>query len=190
VSVKKRINNIILQIEDGFENVRRHLISFERVVSPTAMPQISVYTDPSTMDDEEVEKSTALQKCIMLSLKEAKARGYRRYKGQCCEEVKTIDGCGTRAWNPVFTIEEFIYSLPKKESNFINWKNFTSKGSVFRDVIDYMSKCHETAQFPEISKDVMPGRSKMVSLLVKNGSLNWANTSVAFTHTKVKSLHA
>jgi hypothetical protein len=152
VSIKKRINNIILQIEDGFENVRRHLISFERVVSPTAMPQISVYTDPSTMDDEEVEKSTALQKCIMLSLKEAKARGYRRYKGQCCEEVKTVDGCGTRAWNPVFTIEEFIYSLPKKESNFINWKNFTSKGSVFRDVIDYMSKCHETAQFPEINK--------------------------------------
>ena len=91
VSIKKRINNIILQIEDGFENVRRHLISFERVVSPTAMPQISVYTDPSTMDDEEVEKSTALQKCIMLSLKEAKASGYRRYKGQCCEEVKTVD---------------------------------------------------------------------------------------------------
>jgi len=56
VSISKRINNIILQIEDGFENVRRHQISYERVIAPTAMPQVSVYTDPSTMDDEEIEK--------------------------------------------------------------------------------------------------------------------------------------
>jgi len=34
VSISKRINNIILQIEDGFENVRRHQISYERVIAP------------------------------------------------------------------------------------------------------------------------------------------------------------
>ena len=151
VSITKRINNIILQIEDGFENVRRHQISYERVIAPTAMPQVSVYTDPSTMDEEEIEKSTPFQKCLMLSLKEAYRAGYRRYKGQCCEEIKTVDGFRTRAWNPIFTIEEFVYSLPKKESNFINWKNFTSKGSIFRDVIDNISKCSD-AQFPEIKK--------------------------------------
>ena len=151
VSISKRINNIILQIEDGFENVRRHQISYERVIAPTAMPQVSVYTDPSTMDDEEIEKSTPFQKCLMLSLKEAYRAGYRRYKGQCCEEIKTVEGFRTRAWNPIFTIEEFVYSLPKKESNFVNWKNFTSKGSIFRDVIDNISKCND-AQFPEIKK--------------------------------------
>jgi hypothetical protein len=103
------------------------------------------------MDDEEIEKATAFQKCLIITLKEAYRAGYRRYKGHCCEEIKTVDGYRTRAWNPVFTIEEFVYSLPKKESNFVNWKNFTSKGSIFRDVIDNISKCQD-AQFPEIKK--------------------------------------
>jgi len=151
VTINKRLNNVILQIEDGFENVRRHQISYERVIAPTALPQVSVYTDPSTMDDEEIEKSSPFQKCLMITLKEAYRAGYRRYKGQCCEEIKTVEGYRTRAWNPLFTIEEFVYSLPKKESNFTNWKNFTSKGSIFRDVIDNISKCTD-AQFPEIKK--------------------------------------
>lgn len=151
ITINKRVNNIILQVEDGFENVRRHQMSYERVITPTALPQISVYTDPSTMDEEEIEKSTPFQKCLMLTLKELRTRGYRRYKNQCCEEIITIEGHRTRAWNPIFTIEEFVYSLPKKESNFTNWKNFTSKGSIFRDVIDNISKCQD-AQFPEIYK--------------------------------------
>ena len=151
VTINKRVNNVILQIEDGFENVRRHQISYERVIAPTALPQVSVYTDPSTMDEEEVEKSTPFQKCLMLSLKEAYRAGYRRYKGHCCEEIKTVEGFRTRAWNPIFTIEEFVYSLPRKESNFVNWKHFTSKGSIFRDVIDNITKCND-AQFPEINK--------------------------------------
>ena len=54
VTINKRINNIILQIEDGFENVRRHQISYERVIAPTALPQVSVYTDPSIMDEVEI----------------------------------------------------------------------------------------------------------------------------------------
>ena len=151
ISINKRINNIILQIEDGFENVRRHQISYERVIAPTALPQVSVYTDPSAMDEEEIEKSTPFQKCLMVTLTEAYRAGYRRYKGHCCEEIKTVEGHRTRAWNPIFTIEEFVYSIPKKESNFTNWKNFTSKGSIFRDVIDNISKCDDP-QFPEIKK--------------------------------------
>lgn len=151
ITINKRINNIILQIEDGFENVRRHQISYERVIAPTALPQVSVYTDPSAMDEDEIEKSTPFQKCLMVTLTEAYRAGYRRYKGHCCEEIKTVEGHRTRAWNPIFTIEEFVYSIPKKESNFTNWKNFTSKGSIFREVIDNVSKCND-AQFPEIKK--------------------------------------
>jgi hypothetical protein len=147
----KRINYVILQIEDGFENVRRHRISYERVNSPTALPQVSIYTDPSAMNEEDIESSTPFQKCLMLSLKEAYRAGYRRYKGHCCEEIKTVDGFRTRAWDPKFTIEDYVYSLPKKESNFLIWKNFTSKGSIFREVIDNLSKCKD-AQFPEIKK--------------------------------------
>ena len=151
ISINKRINNIILQIEDGFENVRRHQISFERVVAPTKLPVVSVHTDPSVMDEEEIEKTTPFQKCLMIALTEAYRAGFRRYKGQCCEEIKTVEGFSTRAWNPVFPIEDFVYSLPKKESNFTTWKNFTSKGSIYRDVVDNISKCHDP-QFPEIKK--------------------------------------
>jgi len=103
------------------------------------------------MDEEEIEKTTPFQKCLMIALTEAYRAGFRRYKGQCCEEIKTVEGFSTRAWNPVFPIEDFVYSLPKKESNFTTWKNFTSKGSIYRDVVDNISKCHDP-QFPEIKK--------------------------------------
>ena len=49
------------------------------------------------------------------------------------------------------TIEEFVYSLAQKDDDFNNWKNFTSKGSTFREVIDNISKCIDS-QFPAIFK--------------------------------------
>jgi hypothetical protein len=44
-----------------------------------------------------------------------------------------------------------VYSLAQKDDDFNNWKNFTSKGSIFRDVIDNISKCMDP-QFPTIIK--------------------------------------
>jgi hypothetical protein len=151
ITVVTRINNIKKQVNDGYDNIRRHYMSFERVDNPTALPQYSALGDPTTIDDEEVENSTPFQKCLLYSLDQTYKAGYRRYKGQCCEEIKTIEGHRTRAWQPKFTIEQFVYSLAQKDDDFITWKNFTSRGSVFRDVIDNMSKCID-AQFPEITK--------------------------------------
>ena len=151
ISLKVRINNIILQVEDGFDNIRRHHISFERVYSPTALPQMVSLGDPSIIDDSELEKTTPFQMCLLYSIDQTAKAGYRRYKGQCCEEIRTVEGHRTRAWQPKFSIEQFIYSLARKDTYFTTWKNFTSRGSVFRDVIDNMSKCID-AQFPEITK--------------------------------------
>ena len=151
ITVMKRINNIKRQVDDGYHNIRRHYMSFERVDNPTVQPQFSVLGDPTTLDAEEVENSTPFQKCLLYSLDQTYKAGYRRYKGQCCEEIKTIEGHRTRAWQPKFTIEQFVYSLAQKDDNFEVWKNFTSRGTVFRDVIDNMSKCID-AQFPEITK--------------------------------------
>ena len=55
VPIIKRVNNIFKQVNDGYENIRRHYTSFERVVNPTAMPQIVTSADPSTMDEDEIE---------------------------------------------------------------------------------------------------------------------------------------
>jgi hypothetical protein len=147
----RRINNVLKQLSDGYENIRRHYTSFERVDNPTALPQFSTSGDPSTMDEEEVESSTPYQKCLLYSLDQTYKSGYRRYKGQCCEEIRTIEGHRTRAWKPKFTIENFVYSLSQKDDDFTMWKNFTSRGNVYRDVVDNMNKCMD-AQFPEITK--------------------------------------
>ena len=151
INVVRRINNVLKQLSDGYENIRRHYTSFERIDNPTALPQFSTTGDPSTMDEEEVESSTPFQKCLLYSLDQTYKSGYRRYKGQCCEEIRTVDGHRTRAWQAKFTIEHFVYSLAQKDDDFLTWKNFTQRGSTFKDVIDNLSKCHD-AQFPEITK--------------------------------------
>jgi hypothetical protein len=150
-TVVRRINNILKQLCDGYDNIRRHYMSFERVDNPTVLPQFSKIGDPSTMDDEEVENSSPYQKCLLYSLDQTHKAGYRRYKGQCCEEIKTIEGHRTRAWQPKFSIEQFVYSLSQKDDDFSMWKNFTSRGNIYRDVVDNMNKCID-AQFPEITK--------------------------------------
>lgn len=151
VTLIRRVYNILKQVKDGYDNIRRHYQSFERVVNPTALPQLSVTSDPSTMDDDEIESSTPFQKCLIYVLDEIYKAGYRRYKGQCCEEIKTIEGHRTRAWKPKFSIETFVYSLAQKDDDFKNWQNFTSRGTIFRDVIDHMLRCDDP-QFPEIEK--------------------------------------
>ena len=151
MTVVRRINNILKQLSDGYDNIRRHYTSFERVDNPTALPQYGTSGDPSTMDEEELEKTTSFQMCLLHSLDQTYKAGYRRYKGQCCEEIKTIEGHRTRAWRTKFTIEQFVYSLAQKDDDFTMWKHFTSRGNVYRDVVDNMSKCID-AQFPEITK--------------------------------------
>ena len=151
MTIVRKINNILKQLSDGYDNIRRHYTSFERVDNPTAYPQYSTTGDPSTMDEEELEKTTSFQMCLLHSLDQTYKAGYRRYKGQCCEEIRTIEGHRTRAWQTRFTIEQFVYSLAQKDDDFTMWKHFTSRGNVYRDVVDNMSKCTD-AQFPEITK--------------------------------------
>ena len=151
IGLTDRIYGVLKQLKDGYENIRRHYTAYERVVNPTAVPQTSSTSDPSTMCDDDVESATPYQKCLLYSLDQTYKSGYRRYKGQCCEEIRTIEGHRTRAWKPKFTIENFVYSLSQKDDDFAMWKNFTSRGNVYRDVVDNMNKCMD-AQFPEITK--------------------------------------
>jgi hypothetical protein len=116
-----------------------------------AIPQLSSSSDPSTMDETEIENCTPYQKCLLYALDEAYKSGYRRYKDFCCEEIKTIEGYCTRAWVAKQEIQTFVRNIAPKDDEFSNWKNFTSRGSVYRDVIEYLSKCIDP-QFPEIEK--------------------------------------
>jgi hypothetical protein len=151
IGLTDRIYGVLKQLKDGYENIRRHYTAYERVVNPTAVPQTSSTSDPSTMCDDDVESASPFQKCLIFVLDELYKAGYRRYKGFCCEEIKTIDGYRTRAWRQKMPIEDFVYSLAQKDDDFNNWKNFTSKGSIFREVIDNITKCMDP-QFPTIIK--------------------------------------
>lgn len=150
-SLLKRVNNIIKQIENGFENVRRHYNSYELVTNPTAVPLTNSLSDPSTLGEDDIESATPFQQCLLFTLDEIYKNGYRRYKGYCCEEIKTVEGYRTRAWKQIHTIEHFVHTLARKNNNFKMWKNFTSRGSTVRDVVDNISKCVDH-QFPEIHK--------------------------------------
>jgi hypothetical protein len=151
ITLIDRIHNILKQVRDGYENIRRHYTSYERVVNPTALPQVSSTSDPSTMCEDDVENLIPFQKCLIFVLDELYKAGYRRYKGYCCEEIQTVERYRTRAWSPKMSIDEFVYSLAQKDDDFNNWKNFTSRGSIFREVIDNITKCIDP-QFPVIIK--------------------------------------
>jgi len=151
ITLVKRVNNVLRQVSDGYENIRRHYISYERVVNPTAVPQVSSYSDPSTMDEDEIEKCTSYQKSLLHCLNEIYKNGYRRYNGHCYEQIKTIEGYGTRAWVPKFEIGKFVNALVSKEDEFELWRDITSKGNILRDVTTYVSNCIDH-QFPEIEK--------------------------------------
>ncbi|MCP2505107.1 MAG: hypothetical protein NLN65_07425, partial [Candidatus Poseidoniaceae archaeon] len=118
ITLLKRVNNVVKQLKDGYDNVRRHYNAFERVVNPTAQPLISSFTDPCAMDEDEIESSSAYQKCIIHSLDEAQKLGYRRYRDYCYKEIMTPGGFGSRAWVPKFEISSFIYSLAPKDDEF------------------------------------------------------------------------
>ena len=150
-TLMRRLNNVLKQLKDGYENIRRHHTAFERVTNPTALPQVTSCLDPATMDEDELENCIPLQKCLIVVFDEAYKAGFRKYNGYCCEEIKTIEGYRTRAWSPKFTIKHFVYSLAQKDDDFNNWKNFTSKGSIFRDVIENVRESLDP-QFPEIVK--------------------------------------
>ena len=152
VNLITRVHNILKQVKDGYDNVRRHYNAYERVVNPTAIAQASSTSDPSTMCEEDTENIVPYQKCLIFALDELYKAKFRRYKGFCCEERKTEDGYNTRAWEQKMSINDFVYSLSNKDDNFEMWKNFTSKGQViYRDVIDNLGKCQDS-QFPTIEK--------------------------------------
>ena len=99
-----------------------------------------------------VEELSPYQQAIISVLDKTYKQTIRRYKGQCCQQLKTPEGHNTRAWNTIMSIQDYVYSVAQKEINFDLWKNLTSRGSGFKDVIHHLSNCNDM-QFPEITKN-------------------------------------
>jgi len=152
--ISERINSLIEQVDDSFQIVFRNTRIYERINNPTYAPS-NPETDHSlfrctTMG--KVDELSPYQQAIISLLDKTYKNTIRRYKGYCCQQFKTPEGHNTRAWNTVMSIQDYVYSQAQKEITFDLWKNLTSKGSGFKDVIHHLSHCNDM-QFPEITKN-------------------------------------
>ena len=149
-----RVNRLIDQVDDAWQIVFRNARINERINNPTYVP-INPESDPSifrTSTITNVEELSPYQQAILQTLRDLYERNIKRYKGNCCAQIMTPEGASTRAWKTVQSIEEYVYSVGKKERFFELWKNLTSRGSAHADVIRHLTKCMDM-QFPDIVKN-------------------------------------
>lgn len=111
----------------------RHARIYERINNPTYIP-INRETDPSIFRCSTISNSEELspyQQAILTILKKLYESNIKRYKGHCCKQIKTEDGCDTRAWKQEQRIQEYVYSVGQKETEFELWKNLSCRGSAY-----------------------------------------------------------
>jgi len=136
-----RVRRLIVDRKEMFEQYRIWERRHNRINNPTLAID---NTDASLKDDEE---TTPYQKVLLFLLSRAYDEGYRRYKGQCCIQIRN-----TRAWRIVKEIKDFVYDVTQKEDEPVMWKNLTSRGNLVTDVVKHLTNCKDF-QFPEIKKD-------------------------------------
>jgi phage/plasmid-associated DNA primase len=136
-----RVRRLIVDRKEMFEQYR----IWERRHNRINNPMLAIdSTDASLKDDENM---SPYQKVLLYLLTKAYDEGYRRYKGQCCVQIRN-----TRAWRIVKEIKDFVYDVTQKEDEPEMWKNLTSRGNLVSDVVKHLTNCKDF-QFPEIKKD-------------------------------------
>ena len=153
-----RMMRLIETADDAYEIIFRYVRSFERINHPTCTAPVTDDVELSmfrckTMDGGEDDDQPSPFQCLLLYLlNKAYIMKMRRYKGQCCKQIETVDGHLTKAWKPVMEIKEFVYFYTQKEDKYDMWRNLTSKGSIVKDTITHLTNCRDM-QFPEIKKN-------------------------------------
>jgi hypothetical protein len=99
-----------------------------------------------------IEDLSPFQELLLALLNETYTKNFRKYKEQCCRQIVTVDGFHTKAWKPIMTIEEFVYSHAQKETRYEVWKNLTARGSNAGEAIRFLQNSKDI-QFPEIKKN-------------------------------------
>jgi Family of unknown function (DUF5906) len=154
-TINARIERLIQQFDDTYEQIFRHVRQWERCNTPMAIPP-RLDSDGSiyrySTDDDAEDKKSHWQELLLYLLDRLYRMRYRRYKEQCFREITTAEGKRTRAWQPVCDISEFVYMNSQKEDQYEMWKNLTSKGSCVKDTVNYLATTIDI-QFPEIKKN-------------------------------------
>ena len=93
------------------------------------------------------EAASPYQTLLIYLLRKAYEHGFRRYRDQCCKEIRN-----TRAWKQIKEVKDFVYDETQKEDNAEMWMNLTNRGGMAMDVIRHLTNCKDI-QFAEIKKD-------------------------------------
>lgn len=148
VTVYGRIEKLKRLEKNYYKIVNMNGENDDTINRPTIVP----LNPESDLSENTIEDRSPLQNLLISLLDELYENNYRRYKGQCCVQVKTPSGHYTRSWKPIMTIQEFIYNKASKDNNTNMWLNLTHKGNNAHVAADYLSKCKDL-QFPEIKKN-------------------------------------
>ena len=144
------INGDIMTIE---RRIKRFKARYKQVVEKFVKndEEYKAFNKPLEQDvevDFDLEKDASpYQKLLIFLLRQAYRYGYRRYRDQCCKEIRN-----TRAWKTIKEIKDFVYDETQKEDNAEQWMNLTNRGGMANDVIRHLSNCKDI-QFSEIKKD-------------------------------------
>jgi hypothetical protein len=140
-----RIRRLITDRKEMYEQFRL----WERRSNRINVPTLAIDNNDTSLKDDEA--TTPYQKVLLFLLSKAYDEGYRRYRDQCCVEIKAAS-IPTRAWRPVKEIKDFVYDSTQKEDEPEMWKNLTSRGNLVGDVVRHLTNCKDF-QFQEIRKD-------------------------------------
>jgi hypothetical protein len=100
----------------------------------------------------DLSKTNKYQNLIIYLEQQLTTLGYRRYRGQCYEEIVTVEGYRTRAWRPVCEVKEFIYRSIDKNVNFSQWDNLTTAKGNAEAAERYLLTCQDS-EFRDLKPD-------------------------------------
>lgn len=144
-----RANRLIQAITDARDQVLLYERQNTRINCPTIVQEDNMF-HCSTMDDD--SDLNPYQQILLYLLNTTSQNEMRKYKGYCYQQIVNPDGYKTRAWRPVISISDFVYTNTQKETKFDMWKNITVKNSNTRDAIKHLTECIDV-QFPLLTKN-------------------------------------
>lgn len=100
----------------------------------------------------DVESNTSYQNFLLFVLEHFYENKYARYLEDVYAPLYTKDGYNTCAWKRIDTIQDVLYKLVQKETNYHQFLNVTKSGNTINAASDFLSKCCDS-QFPQIIKN-------------------------------------
>lgn len=103
----------------------------------------------ATIDDS---KNNPYQNFLLFLLDSFYEKNYARYNNDIYQMKFTEDLIPTYSWTRIDSIQNVIYALIKKETNYNQFLNATNSMNTVRQAAEFLSNCQDS-QFRELKKD-------------------------------------